>query len=151
MPLLWPGEAQPAFPRCPRCGAARRLELQLMAPMWHFMDESLAWYREADHDRPKRLDATVLEHPEWDWLTVAVATCAASCHAGPERHAVVEEVVVGFNLLHGAGGTPAAPERSAALARVLGARGEVQCSAELRGGSGIAQGTLPSVSEDSSS
>ena len=102
----------------------------------------MAWY--GAHDKPERVDASALQHPEWDWVTVAVATCSRSCLAGAgERYGVADECVAGFNLMQDVG--LRAPARVAALAQAL--RGEQSGDGDVAGGSGIACGSLSAVTE----
>ena len=113
-----------------------------MAPLWHYFEETMAWY--GPDDRPAKLDATALQHPAWDWVTVAVATCSRSCHGCQDgQYIVAEECVAGFNLLQGV--DACAPARTKAMAKVL--QGDAGCAQVLRGGSDIAIGSLPVVDE----
>jgi hypothetical protein len=70
--------------------------MQLMAPLWHLFEESVQSYGDS---LPPQLDASVLQHPHWDWLTVAVATCSASCQQQDESFVVAVEAVAGYNMM----------------------------------------------------
>ena len=61
---LWPSREKRAprqIPPCPRCGAARQFEFQVLPQALHFMG----------------VDSSQAEAP--DWSTIAVYTCSASC------------------------------------------------------------------------
>lgn len=80
VPVLWPaGEKRlPDTGACKRCGAARRWELQVMAPLLAMVDEAREW-----HVAEGAAEESLLGYPSsWDWSTVAVATCTASCDGG---------------------------------------------------------------------
>jgi hypothetical protein len=98
MDCVWPDGKVPYFPPCGRCGQPRQLEMQLMSPLWHVFEQSIHWYGDT---LPPHIDASVLQHPHWDWQTVAVATCSASCQQQSESFVVAEEAVAGFNLTTG--------------------------------------------------
>lgn len=86
MDLLWPDRELPAVPPCTCCGAARVVELQLIAPLAAALEEANEYLRESEGS------GTVLVPDTWDWSTVAVWTCGASCAASSgTRWAVVEE------------------------------------------------------------
>lgn len=68
-----------------------------MAPLWHFMEECVAWYTDLGFDVPSGIAA--LHHERWDWTTVAVYVCSDSCHVGTDVWSVVSEEVFGFNGL----------------------------------------------------
>jgi len=67
--------------------------------MWHFMEECCDWYAELGMQVPS--GTRVLNHPLWDWITVACFTCEASCDAGGAAWSVCEEHVAAFNGLEG--------------------------------------------------
>lgn len=97
-----------------------------MGPLWHFMEESMHWY---GSEAPERTSVNVLQHPEWDWLAVAVATCSKDCRTSDES-CVMTEHAVGFNLLkHHAPGAP----QAAAQGFVLDGA-STDASSELAGG-----------------
>lgn len=97
--LVWPAEEAPSFPPCPHCGEQRALELQVMAPLWHYFEECLPWYDGLATPRPEGLCTDVLQQPQWDWLTVAVATCPESCEEQGVAVSIREEAAAGYNLL----------------------------------------------------
>jgi hypothetical protein len=142
MQLLWPTASPPDFGVCSHCGTRRDAELQLMAPLWHFVEECIPWYEQLSTPVPEGLATAFLQHPEWDWVTVAVGTCPKSCHVGHEAWSVVKESCVGFNLMRAASKPP---KRLEELSNVLsGPGGDIGSSL---GGSGIAKGSLGSVAE----
>jgi hypothetical protein len=100
MTPLWPEDELPDGGRCQHCGAHRTLELQILSPLWHFMEETLRWYEDNPALKPGNVDAKVLQHPTWDWEAVAVLTCEANCMAGGQQWFVAEEAAAGFNLMH---------------------------------------------------
>ena len=73
---LWPSERRPAPPPCPRCRGPRRFELQLMAPLIHFLGEGIA----APQHGPALEEALL----DWDWATAVLCSCARSCYAGDQ-------------------------------------------------------------------
>eukprot|EP00892_Ulva_mutabilis_P006564 jgi/Ulvmu1/427/UM001_0434.1 len=99
MQPLWPAANVPQPGCCNQCGAACVPELQLLAPMWHFMEESLTWYDGVSYVAPDHLDASVLARPDWDWEAVVVFTCSVSCQAGTDPVCIVHEQVAAFNLV----------------------------------------------------
>ena len=60
------------------------------------MEECVAWYDELGLSQPAGLTTGFATHPDWDWATVAVATCSASCDL--KEGGVVEEACMGYNL-----------------------------------------------------
>ena len=69
---LWPSRENRAprhIPPCPRCGAARQFEFQVLPQALHFMG----------------VDSSQAEAP--DWSTIAVYTCSASCAPRARRWA----------------------------------------------------------------
>ena len=79
--LVWPADGPgPAktTPRCGRCGAERRCEIQLMPPLLHFVAEAADWSK--GNRRGPVVGADQLD--AWDWQTVAAFTCSKSCAEG---------------------------------------------------------------------
>lgn len=128
MPLCWPEAARPAAGRCGRCRRERVLELQVMSPIWHFMEEGAEWYDAASASPALELGVSALRAPMWDWLTIAVFVCPAAClPPGDAEWACAEEGTV---ACHGArvadaGGLPGVrlPSRSAASSSELSGGG----------------------------
>lgn len=89
---LWPTADGPPDPQpCERCGGRRVYELQLMTPLIPALAESADWLAEAGSGG----GAELLQAPDsWEWLTVCVASCAASCGDGGQATAVAEQVVL---------------------------------------------------------
>ena len=78
--LVWPADGPgPAktTPRCGRCGAERRCEIQLMPPLLHFVSEGAEWSTKKDVAHGAAVGTDQLD--AWDWQTVAAFTCAKSC------------------------------------------------------------------------
>ena len=73
------------------------LELQLMPGLLHALDEGLAWHAEQGTGTvDSRANQRSGQSPcidDWNWLTVAVFTCAASCGAGPGAVSISREQV----------------------------------------------------------
>ena len=69
-----------------------------MAPLWHFMEECASWYGTPGCVRPDKLDVSALDHPQWDWATVAVATCSANCDLSDSEWTVAPEATAGLNI-----------------------------------------------------
>ena len=81
--LVWPADgAGPAetTPRCGRCGAERRCEIQLMPPLLHFVAEAADWSEGNRRGVKFAVGADQLD--AWDWQTVAAFTCSKSCSDG---------------------------------------------------------------------
>ena len=82
--LVWPADGPgPAktTPRCGRCGAERRCEIQLMPPLLHFVAEAADWSKGNRRGGGGRaVGADQLD--AWDWQTVAAFTCSKSCSEG---------------------------------------------------------------------
>jgi hypothetical protein len=76
--------------------------MQVLSPMWHFMEEAASWYSPEGVPAPAKLDVSIFQHPRWDWASVVVMTCPRSCHVGCDTWCVVKEEVDAVNLLEGA-------------------------------------------------
>jgi hypothetical protein len=97
---LWPGEGGlPDAGACPLCGGPCSAELQVLSPMWHYMEEVASWHSEY---RPtsRAPETSIFQHKDWDWASVVVQTCDNSCHVGDESWCVAQERVVAFNFAH---------------------------------------------------
>lgn len=79
------------------CGAPRSAELQVLSPMWLYMEEAATWHTEFTPESAE-VDASVLSHSKWDWASVVMLTCDKNCHAGDEIWCVAEEEVLAFNI-----------------------------------------------------
>lgn len=88
MDLLWPDRETPAVSPCGRCGAARVVELQLVAPLAAALEEASEYlYRTEGTETVPVPDA-------WDWSTVAVWSCGASCGENRGSWSLAEEVCI---------------------------------------------------------
>ena len=105
--LCWPADGptpEKRAPRCPRCAAPRKCELQLMPPLLHFASEGLEWSGGGGGGGGRRRGlVSVTQLDAWDWQTVAVFTCSKSCGGGEEPGGVewAEEAV---EVVEGDGG-----------------------------------------------
>lgn len=84
--VLWPTKPAPEPRPCEQCGGPRRLELQLMPGLMHALDEGLAWQAEHGAGQGPTID-------DWNWLSIAVFTCAKSCSDGRGGVSVMQEQV----------------------------------------------------------
>jgi hypothetical protein len=64
---LWPSARRAAPPPCGRCGAPRRFEAQLLAPLIHFFSEA------PSASMPGALADALAD---WEWTTVMLHSCA---------------------------------------------------------------------------
>lgn len=97
-----------------------------MGPIWHFIEESMRWCSSAV---PVKTSISPLQHAEWDWLTVAVATCSRNCTAAAGT-CVAREHVVGFNLVK----HPAQGLQQGDIAQFAHDGASTDASSELMGG-----------------
>ena len=90
--LCWPedgpGPEKTCAP-CERCGAPRRVEMQLAPPLLHFAAQAADWVLAEDCVRGAKgkgapyVPADAID--AWDWQAVAAMTCSRSCGPGPEE------------------------------------------------------------------
>ncbi|KAF8065777.1 PED1 [Scenedesmus sp. PABB004] len=89
--LLWPRAAPPRPAPCGRCGGPRAFELQLTPALIQLTIEAA----HMAHGAGLPVDRDAVDGAaNWDWATVAVFTCAASCGGGDaawEEVALVNE------------------------------------------------------------
>lgn len=81
---LWPTKPTPEPRPCERCGGPRLLELQLVPGLLHALDVGLAWHSEHGAGQGVSTD-------DWNWLSVAVFTCARSCGGAGDGAGVTQE------------------------------------------------------------
>ena len=78
---LWPKKQKPIPGSCIRCGAKRVFEMQILAPLMHFLEETCTWMLDDDHDCSGQIELAMQVLSNWQWLTVAVFSCSNECHA----------------------------------------------------------------------
>ena len=104
--LCWPedgpGPEKTCAP-CERCGAPRRVEMQLAPPLLHFAAQAAEWVRGSEERKggtkgSPYVPAELID--AWDWQAVAAMTCSRSCgpreetrERGEERFSWFEERV----------------------------------------------------------
>ena len=72
--------------RCQACAQVPQVQLQLMAPLIAMFEEAADWLAECS---PAAAEACVGAPLSWDWLTVAVYTCACNDAASALSEATV--------------------------------------------------------------
>uniref|UniRef100_A0A383VRP2 Programmed cell death protein 2 C-terminal domain-containing protein n=1 Tax=Tetradesmus obliquus TaxID=3088 RepID=A0A383VRP2_TETOB len=81
-PLLWPKASLPQPPPCAACGGPRAFELQLMPSLMQLSIEAAQMALE----QHMPVDAAAVDAvANWDWATVAVFTCQASCSSSSKQ------------------------------------------------------------------
>ena len=87
--LCWPedgpGPEKTCAP-CERCGAPRRVEMQLAPPLLHFAAQAAEWVRGSEEGKGGTKGAPYVPADAidaWDWQAVAAMTCSRSC--GPRE------------------------------------------------------------------
>lgn len=69
------------------------MDVQLMAPLIPLLEEAAEWVKDGNAG-PARATVFVSVPVSWEWLTIAVFTCAKGCAAGEQTCGIVEETVV---------------------------------------------------------
>jgi Programmed cell death protein 2, C-terminal putative domain len=94
MDLRWPDNDPPAPGVCSLCSRERVLEMQVMSPIWHFMEECADWQDPGSRSPALQKGLAALRKPLWDWLTIAVYVCPNACvPAGSSPWCCIEEAV----------------------------------------------------------
>ncbi len=78
---LWPKKTKPTPGQCVHCGAHQVFEMQILAPLMHFLEETCAWLLDEEHDCTEQIESAMQVLSNWQWLTVAVFCCPHACHA----------------------------------------------------------------------
>ena len=93
--LCWPedgpGPEKTCAP-CERCGAPRRVEMQLAPPLLHFAAQAAEWVRGSEEGKGGTKGAPYVPADAidaWDWQAVAAMTCSRSC--GPREEEETRE------------------------------------------------------------
>lgn len=78
---LWPKKQKPIPGLCIRCGAQQVFEMQILAPLMHFLEETCTWMLDDDQDCFNQIEVAMQVLSNWQWLTVAVFSCSNECQA----------------------------------------------------------------------
>ncbi len=78
---LWPKKTKPTPGQCLHCGAQQVFEMQILAPLMHFLEETCGWLLDDEHDCTEQIECAMQVLSNWQWLTVAVFSCPHACQA----------------------------------------------------------------------
>ena len=82
--LLWPSKQTPAARQCLHCGSQQVFEMQILAPLLHFLEETCTWLIDDDNNShcSEQIATAMQALSNWQWLTVAIFSCPNACQAG---------------------------------------------------------------------
>ena len=86
---LWPKKTKPTPCQCVHCGAHQVFEMQILAPLMHFLEETCGWLLDEEHDCTEQIESAMQVLSNWQWLTVAVFSCPNACQANTHSTSAV--------------------------------------------------------------
>lgn len=78
---IWPKKQKPTAGQCAHCGRQQVFEMQILAPLMHFIEETCTWLLDEEQDCSQQIESAMQVLASWQWLTVAVFTCPYPCQA----------------------------------------------------------------------
>ena len=76
---LWPKKQKPSPDPCLHCGAKQLFEMQILAPLMHFLEETCTWALDDEQDCSSQIEIAMQVLSNWQWLTIAVFSCSSGC------------------------------------------------------------------------
>ena len=76
---LWPKKQKPSPGPCLHCGAQQVFEMQILAPLMHFLEETCTWALDDQQDCSSQIEIAMQALLSWQWLTIAVFSCSNGC------------------------------------------------------------------------